>query len=83
MLMYLFSPQIITPLQNSIAATVSVEVSQFFQGSVIAEFRIFLFNGSASDVEQLSQINSVLTNLAEQENDFMIPGSIDAHSTGR
>nr|XP_054764191.1 uncharacterized protein LOC129270881 isoform X1 [Lytechinus pictus] len=71
---------ITTPLQNNFDSSVAASMNTFSSGSVVAEFGVYVYNGSVPDSEQLSIIRSTMTNLAEENPTFLDPASIQTFS---
>ena len=79
----IFLFQVRNPLQNKFVEQVSVVVDKLKAGSVVADYMIFINNGSDTDDQRLAIIQSALAEVANKSDGFMDPSSIKTFSTGK
>ncbi|XP_072181950.1 uncharacterized protein [Diadema setosum] len=70
-----------TAIQNGLPQQVSVVINKLEEGSVVADYQIYLYNGTASDGDQLAEIGSILTDYAQNSGGLVNPNSIGLVST--
>ncbi|XP_071507975.1 adhesion G-protein coupled receptor G6-like [Diadema antillarum] len=71
-----------TVIQNGLPQQVSVAINGLSEGSVMADYQIYLYNGTISDGDRRAEIGSILIDYAQNSGGLVDPDSIVVLSTG-